>query len=204
MTRNEVLLSLSKKYLLAREEYERAVRIAVRGECSMEDKNQFWRIIDDLRNLVVQFRRIDGAVRLACEELVRKTFVETNKDYGPDDLPCFIYTYGRLKGSLDRALAGVYGERRGDNFNNLIDSLPLAGRTACLRLLGGEAQSPTDIDEVVKGESETLSDLIRFSDNYVEQNLENAYSDKLCVMLTRDDAGFALQLENADPPSWEE
>jgi hypothetical protein len=33
-------------------------------------------------------------------------------------------------------------------------------------------------------------------ENYVEQTLEDAYSDKLCVMLTREDKEFTKLLES--------
>jgi hypothetical protein len=190
------ILALSKDFLFAREKYERAVRSLVRSEPVMEDKPKFWKMVEEFRRLVLTHRR--AGIKLACEEFVRKAFVEARWEFSEDDLPGFIRTYGRLKESLDRALVGAYGSR-GDGFKDLIDSLPLAGQSACLRLLAGEAKHYDGILNIVDEEcSETvgLNNIVMLGENYVEQTLEDAYSDKLCVMLTREDKEFTKLLES--------
>jgi hypothetical protein len=194
------LTELSKAYLIAKEQYEKAVRINIRTAPPMKDKSLFWEMLHDLGNYVQRsIMRRDDPVRHGIEEWLRETWVKGAENYSIEDFPSFVRTYSKLKESLAKKLTNL--SHLGDGFSDLVDSLPLAGKQPCLRLMAGEATDTEKVLEIVRwgNSEESLVQLIVNKENHVEQWLEQAYADALCKILTFDDGDFALELENADP-----
>lgn len=202
MTKMDILLHLSRKYLLAKEEYERAVRVSIRTAPVMHDKTQFWKMMDDLRQLAYDYamKQADG-VRVACHEFVRKTFAEGGNGYDALDLPSFLRSYAKLKETLGKHLKGIIDW---NEEGYLVDALPLAGQRACLRVINDEAADVSDVTKIVMEEARAFESIVLIKEQCVEQSLEEGYSEKLCEILTGDDEKFQLEMENADPPAWED
>lgn len=203
-----MLTNLSREYLIARERYERAVRATIQSAEVMPDKGQFWRMLEDFRAVVYLYRNRDSRMVLAAEEFVRKTWVESGDAYDLDDLPAFVRSYGDLKDRLYKKLKVL--EMTTDEFRDLIDVLPLAGRDVCVTLLReGCADKKTlnrllieHIEKMPEVCQELLLTVMR-GENYVEHSLERGYIEKLCAVLTHSDTDFLKEVESiltADNP----
>lgn len=175
------LIEIRNRYFFARDEYECAVRKIVCNSDVMDDKNLFWKMVNDLRDQIVNHLRRDDAVRFGCSEFVRKLFAEGGEGYSCDHLPNFIRTYNKLKSTLFVKLTKTV--KYNDNFGDFIDSLPLAGQRTCLLII---LNTPVDEHALEKLVTEGCEDCpvlgakILKSENRVEHNLEEAYCNNLC------------------------
>lgn len=184
---------LAKQYLLAKERFDRAVRIKIRTADVMQDKPLFWEIIDSFQLILKQhiFKR-DDAVGYSAKEFVCQWWMKGNNGFDFEDLPSFIRTYARLKESLAAKVVGIPE----DKVSDIIDALPLAGKDVCLLLLSSTADC---FDTVRTSCTKEIAELILHKDNFTEQALEQAYGERLAEDVIYQDKDFALDLENADP-----
>ncbi len=186
----------ARDYLLAKEQYEMAVRIEIRSAPVFEDKEIFWRMADDLAACIIRHIEVrDDAVSRGIEDLLNHTKRHGCEFYTLEDFPSFIATYSKLKNKLARKLKDKIEE----NFSSLVDSMPLVGKKACLRVIAGEVKDAESLAAII-GEDHMMS-FVRFivnKENFVEQQLEQKYSDLMApfLALEGDDAdGFLLELE---------
>jgi len=206
MINTDRLTQLGKEYLLAKEKYERAVRINIRTVKLQKDfqKTTFWDMLQDLGDTVLRnVRKRDDPVRYGIQEWLREICVKGKDGYDFDDVPAFVRVYNKLKESLAKKLRGVI--EPGGGFSDIVDALPLTGKEACLRILNGEARDAEQLREIARwgtadgSSSYYFAEHIFHKENHVEQWLEQAYADKLCETLAFKEGDFALELENADP-----
>jgi len=166
---------LNKVYITAKEDYEEAVISSIRNSRIMSDKDLFWSIIDCLRDSV-DFDRNDP-VAFAIGEIVEAF----------EDFPSFIFSYGKLKNQLAKRLKDILP--LDEYFTNMIDSLPLAGKNVCVRLLSGEATNVDLFEEILETCTKNcpeICDMILNKESFVEQKLEQVYMEKLTEILKRD------------------
>lgn len=184
------IVELAKIYLLNKERYEQTVRKSIRTSLGLTDKNVFWTIIDDFTGII--HRNIDtrdDCVRFSTQELMRKTWLEDAETYSFDDMPAFIHTYGQLK----ERLAKQFSISLFDNFANVIDALPLLGKSTCLEIM--KKVKITSI-ESIPFHDQKIMNIVLYYENFVEQNLEQSYSDRLCEALLYGDKEFERELLN--------
>jgi hypothetical protein len=198
------LTHLSKEYLIAKERYERAVRILIRTKPKEKNtlfqKTTFWTMLDDLGSFVKNnVRKRDDPVRYGIEQWMKKVQDKGAEGYTFDDLPDFIRTYGKLKESIAKSM-------RGSDLFDLVDSVPLTGKQPCLRIISGEFEDIEQLREALHAicddtfvDHGVFIDHIMTRENHVEQWLEQAYANTLCEALALRDHDFLLELENADP-----
>jgi hypothetical protein len=195
------LRQYAKEYLLAKEVYERAVRITLLGTEPLQDKEIFWKMISDLQELVrdgVQNRW--WTLSKSVEVFARSVHVSGGDGYEASDFPAFIRTYARLKERLAKQLIEPLHDWGEKGFCYLIDNLPLLGKEACLQILAGEITDSDKMTELVsKRDERYFCDFVLHGENHVEQNLEDAYVNSLSGYLIENDEAFLLELENADP-----
>lgn len=156
---------LALEYIAAKQKYQQAVLGYVRSSLTIQDKFLFWSLLSDLcRSLKNNLFTRTDALKVAAEEFF---------DEHVDIMPQFIKTYAALKEKLFKTLAC-----RGE----LVDALPLAGKSACLRII---AKDYDDLTSLVYECEPRLADMILESENHVEQTLENVYVEKLCYNLVQ-------------------
>lgn len=172
-TTNE-LKDLAKLYRDAKSAYELTVLSYVRLAEPMADKTVFWYMLEDLKSVITTaVDKRNDPVRYGIYEFVRHLYYYPAEMYSFDDVPSFIRTYGKLKSRLAKFLTNILE----DLFSDLVDSLPLAGKIVCLRVMSGEP-----VESVMED-----SDSARFvvgKENLVEQSLEQCYSDFLMGVLS--------------------
>lgn len=178
----EALQRYAREYLLAKQKYERAILTNIRSSGTIKDKVVFWQMVKDLQEIVkVELHGSQNdPVRIGIKEWIRQLCAHSKSDYSLEDIESFIRTYSKLKSDLTKNLTiPELTERFGERFHDVVDSIPLAGRDSCLRILAGEVTDGTTLNQVL-GENVWVTD----RDNLVEQTLEEVYVDILATHLS--------------------
>lgn len=189
---------LAREYLLARRKYDRAILTSIRSCSTIKDKIVFWEMVKDLQDLVKAelFGSQNDPVKIAITEWIRQLCARSKSNYSLEDIESFIRTYSKLKSDLVKALTSPqFTECFGVRFHDVVDSIPLAGKESCLRILGGEGKDFETLKQVL-AENVWVTE----KDNLVEQTMEEVYSDIIATHLAIAGEGseeFSSAMENA-------
>jgi hypothetical protein len=142
---------------------------------------RFWELLAHLQKEIETFRfgykRTDG-VEDATAEFFRKALVG-DAPYTLDECYRFYVTYQKVESKLSRRLTRLF-DFHGDSFDDLLDSLPLAGHHICEEL---RFETEDDLRAALDTLSPQWKKFIG-DENYVHMNLEKAAKRYLLSVIT--------------------
>jgi hypothetical protein len=175
----EELIQLSKDYIFAKQKYEHAVMTIVRTSPVMQDKSLFWKMLGDLILFIdKQLHKRADPVRNGISSWLNHVWSK-QEDYSEKDIPSFVRTYGKLKESLAKKLLKMDNPLKSE-LTDIIDSLPLAGKIVCIRIVSSDEIKDIKTLESIVEKGCLLAHCILHKENHSEQWLEQIYADRLC------------------------
>ena len=155
------------------------------------EPDKFWAIIAPFRIEIINY--LSAGVEHAAWEIFRKV-LRNKSAYSVEDLIQFSKTYYGIKATTSEALYEGRMDKGGDGLDDLIDSLPLAGREVHEKAAKGfygtiEALEEAVLEAVI-GE-EKLMKFICHGENYIAMKLKEAAQKAFrsqSMHLLRDDA----------------
>lgn len=108
---------------------------------------KFWEMLSELRSLYFSTQWTYLNVEKCSDEFVRRSLFKVG-DY--ENMMRFVVSYDKLKECLRPILWDVAEDYGDDGFGDLVDSIPLSGRSCLMAILNGEVSNMKQLESCVE------------------------------------------------------